>query len=362
MDRGRGLRHGLGSANPYITRMSRDAIGLDIGGANIKAATSGAARTGDAISVPFELWRHPERLAEQLTAIRNRWPDLTTVAVTMTGELCDCFPTKRDGVRHILAAVQQVFGDRTLHVWTSAGTLTPPSQFTEDMMLLPAAANWLALAIYVGRLAPSGPAILVDIGSTTTDIIPLMDGQPIPAGRTDWERMRSGELVYTGVRRTPVCALLGPAVAAEWFATTHDVYVLLGMLPPEPQNTSTADGRPMTSEMAHARLARMLGGDFEVTPEPATLELAGQAFGRQRALIGSGIERVVGRLPGPPQSVIFSGAGEFLAEYAWDDFATARDLPPPALYSLADWDGPTCSEAACARALAVLALETALCS
>jgi (4-(4-[2-(gamma-L-glutamylamino)ethyl]phenoxymethyl)furan-2-yl)methanamine synthase len=291
--------------------------------------------------------------------IRNRWPDLTNVAVTMTGELCDCFPTKRDGVRHILAAVQQVFGDRTVHVWTSAGNLTPPNQFREDMMLLPAAANWLALATYVGRLAARGPAILIDIGSTTADIIPLLDGEPIPAGRTDPERMRSGELVYSGVRRTPVCALLGERVAAEWFATTHDVYVLLGLLPPETENRSTADGRPMTPDLAHARLARMLGGDAKVTSAAETRALAERAFERQRALVRGGIEQVVSRLPGPPQTVIFSGTGEFLAEYAWDDFATPRGRPTPALYSLADWNGPVCSEAACAHALAVLAAETA---
>jgi uncharacterized hydantoinase/oxoprolinase family protein len=173
--------------------------------------------------------------------------------------------------------------------------------------------------------------------------------------------MRSGDLVFTGVRRTPVCALLGPAVAAEWFATTHDVYVLLGMLPPEAQNTSTADGRPMTPELAHARLARMLGGDSEVTPLSETRALAERAFRSQRAMIANGIGRVVGRLPGPPETVILSGAGEFLAEYGWEDFATAHGLPPPAVYSLADRDGAACSEAACAHALAVLALETTIC-
>jgi len=338
--------------------MWRDAIGLDIGGANIKAATSSADQTGDAVSVPFELWRHPERLADPLAAIRNRWPDLTTVAVTMTGELCDCFPTKRDGVRHILAAVQQVFGDLQLHVWTTNGTLMRPDWVAGNDPLLAAAANWLALAAYVGRLARRGTALLVDIGSTTADIIPLMDGQPIPTGRTDPERMRTGELVYTGVRRTPICALLGERVAAEWFATAHDVYVHLGLLPPEPENRSTPDGRPMTPDLAHARLARMLGGDPEVTPAAETRALAERGFERQRALVRSGIEQVVARLSGPPQTVIFSGTGEFLAEYAWDDFATARGVPTPALYSLADWNGPACSEAACAHALAVLAAET----
>jgi len=255
--------------------------------------------------------------------------------------------------------VKQVFGDRTVHVWTNRGNLTPPDQFRDDTILLPAAANWLALATYVGRLAPQGPGLMIDIGSTTADVIPLVDGQPVPRGRTDPDRLRSGELVYTGVRRTPVCALLAERVAAEWFATAHDVYVLLGLLPPEPENRSTADGRPMTPDLAHARLARMLGGDAEVTSAAETRALAERAFARQRTLVRDGIEQVVARLPGPPQTVIFSGAGEFLAEYAWDESAPARRLPRPALYSLADWNGPGCSEAACAYALAVLAAEAA---
>src|SRR5947208_12344274 len=103
-------------AHSYITRMPRDAIGLDVGGANLKAATA----SGQAVTVPFELWRHPDRLPVQLAGIRDRWPDVSVVAVTMTGELCDCFPTKRDGVRHILAAVAAAFPCCRTGVWSTA--------------------------------------------------------------------------------------------------------------------------------------------------------------------------------------------------------------------------------------------------
>ncbi|MFL6120051.1 helix-turn-helix domain-containing protein, partial [Actinophytocola sp.] len=99
--------------------------------------------------------------------------------------------------------------------------------------------------------------------STTTDVIPLIDGRPVPAARTDPARLQSGELVYTGIRRTPVCALLGDLGAAEFFATTHDVYLILGMTPADPADRDTADGRPATLECAHARLARMVCGDAE---------------------------------------------------------------------------------------------------
>lgn len=333
--------------------MPADSIGLDIGGANLKAATA----SGDAMTVPFELWRHPERLADELTLVRSRWPEFGRVAVTMTGEFCDCFHTKRDGVRHILAAVKTVFGDAALLVWTTAGELVPVRQFERSDALLAAAANWLALATYVGRWARTGAAILIDTGSTTTDVIPLENGRPAPTGRTDSERLRSGELVYTGVRRTPVCAVLGPAVAAEWFATTHDVYVRLCRLPAEPECRATADGRPMTPEFVHARLARMLGGDPEITPPADTWVLADRAHGVQRATIAAAIRRVLERLSVPPKTVIVSGSGEFLARAAWEELTPSREWSAVRVQSLAELVGASCSEAACARAMAVLAWE-----
>src|SRR5258708_819144 len=131
-----------------------------------------------------------------------------------------------------------------------------------------AAANWLALATYAGRFVPEGPALLLDIGTTTTDIIPLFNGKPIPRGRTAPERLASCELVYTGVRRTPRCALMGSCGAAEFFAPTLDVHLILDFIAEDPADCNTADGRPATKTAAHARLARMMCADLETsTPE-----------------------------------------------------------------------------------------------
>jgi probable H4MPT-linked C1 transfer pathway protein len=330
--------------------MPRDAIGLDIGGANLKAATV----TRQALSMPFELWRQPERLALQLTAIRNRWPDTPNIAVTMTGELCDCFPTKRDGVRHILAAVEEAFPQHVIRVWSTTGRFMPVGEAIEHHMKV-AAANWHALATWVGWSQGPGLVLLVDTGSTTTDIIPILDRLPAALGATDEHRLRSGELVYTGVRRTPVCAVLGPEIAAELFATTQDVYVRLGMLPAEPENLSTADGRPMTDEFAHARLSRMLGGDSETTSPEATLDLARRVFAGQRSAIAAGIRKVLGRQPGRPCRLVTSGSGEFLAQAVWTDMISDGGVSLVTLSSLAAEWGPELSESACAYALAVLA-------
>jgi probable H4MPT-linked C1 transfer pathway protein len=348
------MRIGCVSAHPtktssyYVIIMNHDAIGLDIGGANIKAATA-SARTW---SRPFELWRHPEHLADELAYARVQFDGINTVAVTMTGELCDCFPTKRDGVRHILAAVQKVFASHAIRVWTTDGTFQPPEAVIQQPMLV-AAANWLATATLAARMVPRQTGLLIDTGSTTTDIIPLSSGQPTPMGRTDPERLASGELVYTGAKRTPVCALLGEQVAAEWFATTHDVYVRLGLLPEEPNNSDTADKRPMTMANAHARLSRMLCGDPEITSEEVTMGLAQEAYEKQRSIIVEALNRVANRLPAPPSKVILAGSGEFLAKAAWSDFATKATT----VHSLSEELGAAVSEAACAYAVATLAAE-----
>jgi uncharacterized hydantoinase/oxoprolinase family protein len=48
--------------------------------------------------VPFSLWREPEHLAAALDELMASAPASTWLGVTMTGELCDSFRTKAEGV------------------------------------------------------------------------------------------------------------------------------------------------------------------------------------------------------------------------------------------------------------------------
>ena len=50
-------------------------------------------------------------------------PPADQLAVTMTGELCDCFPSKRQGVESILADAAQAAGNRRVRVWLTDGRL-----------------------------------------------------------------------------------------------------------------------------------------------------------------------------------------------------------------------------------------------
>jgi (4-(4-[2-(gamma-L-glutamylamino)ethyl]phenoxymethyl)furan-2-yl)methanamine synthase len=173
----------------------------------------------------------------------------------------------------------------------------------------------------------------------------------VPVGRTDTDRLRSGELVYTGAKRTPVCALLPLETAAEWFATTNDVYVMLCHLPEDPLNTATADGRPMTRVHAHARLARMLGGDGDLIPVRRTHEFAMRAAEAQRRRIKDAVISYLGRTGQMPRTLVFSGSGDFIAR------ATVDECFPMHRVSLADRLGSAVSEAAPAYAVAVLLSE-----
>ena len=314
-------------------------LGLDIGGANLKAAHS----DGPAVVRPFALWKRPGDLADALRSLIAELPASGRVAVTMTGELCDCFPTSRAGVLHILDAVASALPHLPVHIWRTDGQFVS----LDDARAEPrpcAAANWLALATFAGRYAPAGPALLVDIGSTTTDLVPLRDGVPVPKSRTDPERLKAGELVYTGVRRTPACALLGAGGAAEFFATTHDVYLLLEQVAEDEHDIDSADGRPATRDGAHRRLARMLCGDAETVTRTAAVALARRLALVQRQAIDRAARRHTYR------GLLLSGSGEFLARQVFADF----DGP---VVSVGERLGPGPSAAACAVAVSTLLYE-----
>jgi probable H4MPT-linked C1 transfer pathway protein len=330
--------------------MPRPVLGLDIGGANLKAAHS----TGAVRSRPFALWKSPAALPGALRELLRDWPPYELLAVTMTGELCDCFASKREGVRAILDAVSAVAGVTPVRVWRTDGRLVDLETARGDP-LPAAAANWLALATFAGRFAPRGPALLIDVGSTTTDVVPLLDGRPVPRGRTDTERLSCGELLYTGVIRTPLCAILGDYGAAEFFATTRDVYLMLGHLPEDRSDCDTADGRPLTRACAEARVARMICADLETSTADERHKVAERAFLRQVAEIHGCIFDATLSSVGYPQTVILAGVGEFLAEIALAEKPPL--VPPGPVVSLGRELGPEVSKAACAYALAVLAAE-----
>ncbi len=354
-------------------------LGLDIGGANIKAATS----DGDCVSVAFAIWKNKTGLLQELkqlslTAVTQ--PDL--VALTMTAELADCFESKAEGVEFIITTVAEAFPDSVVRVWLTSGEFAEPHDAIELPQLV-AAANWHALATWAGRAVPVGPALLIDVGSTTTDVIPLLNGIPCPQGLTDLQRLAYSELVYTGVRRTPICAIvqhvplldesqtndvnsadtLPIPVAAELFATSLDIHLINGDIAADPQDFNSADNRPATQEAAMNRLAHVVCCDRDEISDVQLSFIAQHIADQQVAQMGSAVIdrlRYVSDLAGgTPDSVqiLLSGSGDWLAEKVIAKCGVVPQQPPIQLRTMFVRN---VTDSACAFAVARLAAERCL--
>lgn len=325
-------------------------VGWDIGGAHVKAAWLDRDGLRDAAQWPCPLWRGAIELERVFEAACARWPALAHAAhaVTMTGEMVDHFAHREDGVQRIAAL--------------AAAALPSPRFFAGDDGWCDAAeaaahwpaiasANWLATARHVALARPDAEGLLVDIGSTTTDLIAFRRGRVLVGPRRDADRLAGGELVYQGVVRTPLCAL-GPRIGwrgvahnvmNEFFATTADVYRVTGELDAAHDQHPAADGAAKTLAGSQARLARMIGLDARdgsaddwaafarAWRQAQVAQLRGQL---QRAVAAHGL--------GPGALAVAAGCGAFLVPELlpprWACRSYGRDVAGAA-GPLASWAG-----------------------
>lgn len=280
-------------------------IGLDIGGANTKVASADGTMTQ---STYLPLWKGSP-LVEHLKGIFNRTKP-GAVAVVMTGELADCYKDKRTGVLEIKSKVEVAFGSpacSNLYFWGVRG-------FEWDDPLDLAAANWSASASLVAREV--GNCIFVDMGSTTTDLIPIA-GKPLAAD-TDLNRLKRGELVYSGLLRTNLAALLQSVdldgelvpLSSELFAVTADVYLALDEITAEEYSCETPDGAEKTEDAAYRRLARIVCADLTEIGKEGAIAIARQAKERQLHKLSRSIARIAE--DHSLERVVAAGAGERL--------------------------------------------------
>ena len=331
-------------------------LGWDIGGVNTKAVRLDPDGTLHARSRPFELQRDPGALVGVLTELASELgaaasPGLAC-AVTMTAELSQMFRTKRDGVHFVLDAVSSAFADADIRVFTTDGRFLSV-EAARQRPLAVAAANWAATAHWVA--ARYSTALLVDVGTTTTDIIPIVDGEVVASGKTDPDRLASGELVYTGALRTPVEAVVREvpyrggraAVSAEGFALIGDVHLWRGRLAPEDYTVPTPDDRAASREFAGERLARVICADRDLLDESEIAGIADAIAAEQVETVAAAIRRVRSRHPSVRTAVV-TGLGEFVAR----DAARAAGLD---VVPLASEIGDDASRYAPAAAVALLA-------
>lgn len=298
-------------------------IGWDVGGAHLKAALIEHGALRAVRQLPCPLWHGLDRLDRALETVLNGWPAADVHAVTLTGEMVDLFPDRASGVATLGARLAARLGRTRLEgtrLFAGRHGLVDIAQAAALAADI-ASANWRASALWVGRRLPD--AVLIDIGSTTTDIIGIRQNRIATDSVGDAERLAGGELVYTGVVRTPVCALADrvpwrgrwQTLCNEFFATAADVHRLPGQLPDGADLHDTADGRGKSVAESTARLARMLGLDAADGRPEEWRRVADHLVRRQLERIRDGLDLVLSATPLPDDApLVGAGVGRFLVE------------------------------------------------
>ena len=255
-------------------------IGIDIGGANLKVVT------GEGTFIHYcPLWEQSP-LSEILRTYQSPGEQ---AAVVMSGELADCFRSKIEGIRSLVAAVRDVFPDAVFY--------GIDAEFHRSAAPGLAAANWLVSADYLMERYRGG--LLVDFGSTTTDIIPLISLEAL-SGMTDLRRLQSGTLVYTGLLRTTLPAVIREVslsgiptpVCPEYFACSGDAHLVLGHIASEDYTTDTPDGRARDRESCLRRLSRVVCADLEEIGEEGACAVAEAFWDAQRSLLCTAVDTI----------------------------------------------------------------------
>ncbi len=297
--------------------MQNNIVGWDIGGAHLKAVAINQA--GEIVAIfqqPCPLWKGLDQLQFAVNAVMRALNSFSIHrhAITMTGELVDLFTNRDDGVRQIIDTMVTLLPGIEIAIFAGHAGFVRPEQIGAQHYPAIASANWLASALFAAQSAGNG--LFVDIGSTTTDILLLQDRQVMAQGYSDYQRLISQELIYTGVIRTAVMAVARTVqdeghtvgVMAEYFATMADVYRLTGELNEQHDQADSADGAEKTLPASARRLARMIGCDFANDALPRWQRLAKNIRQQQLQHIQSGCQTQL-HPSRSAEPVVFIGAG-----------------------------------------------------
>ncbi len=294
-------------------------IGWDIGGAHLKAARAQDGVITAALQRPCAPHLGLGLVEQAIREARAILGEADRHAVTMTAELSDAFADRRAGVVSIAAIFAREIKAGDILFYAGAEGFIEKAQVAPAALAV-ASANWRASAALVAQT--SAEALFIDMGSTTTDIVPIRGGRVAAAGCDDASRLSCGELVYTGLLRgSPAAGQHFAPVAGRWtplvgeqFATMADVHrILRNISPGADALIATADGRPKTVAASRARLARLCGLDAG-SGEEAQWDALARFFARaQMRQIEDGIALLESRLNLSPEApVVGAGIGRAL--------------------------------------------------
>jgi probable H4MPT-linked C1 transfer pathway protein len=278
--------------------------GFDIGGANTDLAVVDFDDQGNITGIKtdfeyFPMWLKKDELGDALIRLLgDDLKDIDAVGICMTAELVDAYKTKREGVIDIAKKSKESFSVPVGFIGIN-GVLN-----FEEVVERPdevAAANWIATSKIAAEIEEN--CVMIDTGSTTTDIIPIKNGSECAKGRSDLERLKTGELVYSATLRTNLAAIVDKVpleddwvrVSSELFAATADIHTVLGNITEEDYSCSTSDGAGKSKEECMRRISRVICGDMDMLSESDIEKIAAYIYKRQAEKVAEALLEVCER-------------------------------------------------------------------
>ena len=277
--------------------------GFDIGGANTDLAIIDFENDEiKNIEVDFKylpMWSNNDDLSQVLVELVEnicQLSEIDAVGISMTAELVDAYDTKKEGVLDVAAKCEETFSCPIAYVGVD-GMLS--SEEVKQNPIKAAAANWIATAQIATLISDN--CIFIDTGSTTTDIIPVKNACECATGRSDFDRLATGELVYSGTLRTNIASFVNTIefnskeynVASELFAQTADGYRVLDLISEEDYVCDTFDGASKSKFDCAKRIARVLCADLDVLSMEDIVEISELIHQKQIQQISEGLKKVL---------------------------------------------------------------------
>ena len=286
--------------------------GWDIGGAHIKAVKIDFLKKNSTTEQVYSpIWKNINNLKKSIKLIKNKLGKTNYHAITMTAELADIFRDRVNGVKYIVNLSSKILGEKNIFFYSKKTFLKKKLAIKKTFELN--SMNWHATASFISNSFPN--CILIDVGSTTTDIIPIKNKRIISRSVTDYQRLKSNELIYLGVLRTPIQAIEKKKnLINENFANLSDVYRILNKIPNTIDLLPTLDNKTKSKHDSARRIARIFGQDYKKKHFLKWKKTAYQIEDEQLKILKSVIKKIEKKNFIKKVPVIGAGIGEFLVK------------------------------------------------
>ena len=286
-------------------------IGWDIGGAHIKASKINFVKKKTLTKQLFcPIWININNLNKSILKIKKKLGGCDYHAITMTAELADIFKNRNEGTKKIINILCKAIPEKKIFFYSNLKTFLKKKEALKKTDAINSM-NWHATASLISNFYPN--CILVDMGSSTTDIIPIKKKRIIAKGNNDYKRLVYRELIYFGVIRTPITAIeKNKNLIYENFANLGDIYRVLNKLPKKIDLTPSQDNKSKSKNDSARRIARVFGKDYKKKDFNTWKKLALKIENKQKKILKENINKIRKRNFSSSVPIIGAGIGEFL--------------------------------------------------